>query len=336
MMMRCHIYGKINEEGPKGWENNDKLPWYDPKEKYGAEIPGALSNGYTVEEMNAYFDKIMGFASYAFNKSHASCYSYLGLLCTYLKYYYPEQFMSAVLSVTDKDSRTSYIDVCEKSMKITVSSPDINKSKADFTPLDKEILYGLGSIKRIGATSLPDLIANAPYESLEDALNRIPKKAFNKTAAENLIKAGAFDFQNTNRYELLNELHKLRKDKSYEKYDISSFNNEVLMEMEKEVLGAYITVKPWWDSLQEGKTISVEGYIAAPNERVDKKGNLMAFPDLRINGCKVPAMIFASKYLPVAETVKELYTNKNFKFKFTGKKNDRGTFQLDCISLVKE
>ena len=61
----------------------------------------------------------------------------------------------------------------------------------------------------------------------------------------------------------------------------------------------------------------------------------MAFPDLRINGCKVPGMIFASKYLPIAETVRELYTNKNFKFKFTGKKNDRNTFQLDCISLIQ-
>ena len=335
MLIRCHIYGKKNCEGPEGWETNDKLPWYDPKEKYGAEIEGAVNRGYTEEEVLHYFKVIEKYSSYCFNRSHSVSYSFITLATAYLKYYYPTEYMAAVLSMAADDKVANYTGLCEKSMNISVSAPDINKSKADFTPADKKILYGLGSIKRIGATSLPDLIANAPYESLEDALKRIPKKAFNKTAAENLIKAGAFDFQNNNRYELLNELHKLRKDKIYEEYDISKFDDKALMEMEKEVLGAYITVKPWWESLLEGKTVTVEGYIAAPNERVDKKGNTMAFPDLRINGCKVPGMIFASKYLPIAETVRELYTNKNFKFKFTGKKNDRNTFQLDCISLIQ-
>lgn len=65
LMMRCHIYGKKNCEGPKGWETNNNLPWYDPKGKYGKEIPGAISRGYTVEEMKQYFDTIEGFASYA-------------------------------------------------------------------------------------------------------------------------------------------------------------------------------------------------------------------------------------------------------------------------------
>lgn len=65
MMIRCHIYGKKNCEGPEGWEDNNELPWYDPKGKYGPEIKGAIANGYTAKEMNDYFDAIMGFASYA-------------------------------------------------------------------------------------------------------------------------------------------------------------------------------------------------------------------------------------------------------------------------------
>lgn len=65
MMIRCHIYGKKNCEGPEGWENDDKAPWYDPKGKYGPEIPGALVNGYTEEEVLKYFETIEGFASYA-------------------------------------------------------------------------------------------------------------------------------------------------------------------------------------------------------------------------------------------------------------------------------
>ena len=65
MLIRCHIFGKKNCEGPEGWEQDDNAPWYDPKGKYGGEIAGALVNGYTVEEMRNYFDKIMGFANYA-------------------------------------------------------------------------------------------------------------------------------------------------------------------------------------------------------------------------------------------------------------------------------
>lgn len=65
MLIRCHIYGKKNIEGPKGWENDNKAPWYDPKGKYGPEIKGALANGYTEEEMINYFEYIDGFSSYA-------------------------------------------------------------------------------------------------------------------------------------------------------------------------------------------------------------------------------------------------------------------------------
>lgn len=65
MLKRCHIYGKKNCEGPDGWEDNDDLPWYDPKGKYGKEISGGISNGYTKEEIEDYFNKIEKFASYA-------------------------------------------------------------------------------------------------------------------------------------------------------------------------------------------------------------------------------------------------------------------------------
>lgn len=65
MMIRCHIYGKKNYKGPEGWEEDENAPWYDPKEKYGPEIRGALANGYTKEEVLKYFETIEGFASYA-------------------------------------------------------------------------------------------------------------------------------------------------------------------------------------------------------------------------------------------------------------------------------
>ena len=105
MLLRCHIYGKKNCEGPEGWEDNDKLPWYDPEGKYGKEIPGAISNGYTESEIRDYFDTIRGCASYLFNLSHAISYSQLSYMGAWLKHYYPAQFMAAVLSIQTDDEK---------------------------------------------------------------------------------------------------------------------------------------------------------------------------------------------------------------------------------------
>lgn len=65
MIRRCLIYGKKNIPGPEGWEDDNNAPWYDEKQKYGTEISGALSNGYTVEEVDKFFNDLVGFGSYA-------------------------------------------------------------------------------------------------------------------------------------------------------------------------------------------------------------------------------------------------------------------------------
>lgn len=204
-----------NCEGPEGWENDMHAPWYDPKGKYGAEIPGAISNGYTEQEVLDYFHTIEKFSSYCFNRAPSSCYAYIGFLTAWLKYYYPTEFMAAVLSMQDTPENIKfYSEVCNK-MDVKVTVPDINVSKRDFTPdaTHRTILYGLSAVKGVGEAALNDFIANAPYESLDDAIKRIPKKDFNKRVAEGLIKVGAFDWQDTNRIALLNQLHEARKDK---------------------------------------------------------------------------------------------------------------------------
>lgn len=208
--MRCHIYGKKNCEGPEGWENDDNAPWYDPDGHYGGEIEGAIKRGYTAKELKEYFNKIMSFAQYAFNKSHAACYSYITILTAWLKTYYPAQFMAATISMADEEHRVKYMQNCEQQMGISIAVPNINESGERFTPFDGSILYGFGAIKGVGAAAIPEIMARRPYLSVEDAIIRIPKKAFNKRVGEALIKSGAFDFENTNRYELLNEFNKVR------------------------------------------------------------------------------------------------------------------------------
>lgn len=341
MLIRCHIYGKKNCEGPEGWEVNDKLPWYDPKGKYGAEIEGAVNRGYTEEEVLNYFKMIEKYSSYCFNLSHAAAYSFISLTTAWLKYYYPTEFMAAVLTMAAQDAKKDekmprYLKVCEKDMKLLIKTPDINISGYDFTPNGKTIRYGLSSVKNVGEVALKDIVANQPYDSLEDAINRIPKKSFNKRIGENLIKAGAFDSFNPNRYELLNTFHTLRKDKGVEEYDITQYDKDATMKLEIEALGVPITYKPWWEIQPEGVKIEAEGIITGLTERADKNGNLMAWPKLKINKCEIKGIMFASNYVKYAIDIQDHWKDKkNYKFKFFGKKDDKGIFKLDKIVSVK-
>ena len=206
MLIRCHIFGKKNCEGPEGWENDDHAPWYDPEGHYGGEIEGAVNRGYTEEEVRHYFKVIEKFSSYCFNKSHSQCYAYIAILTAWLKTYYPAEFMAAALTMADEDSRKLYSQVCEQQMSIPIQTPDVNISGQHFTASNGAILYGLEAIKGVGASAIPEIIAHRPYASVSEAVAKIPKKAFNKKVSEALIQAGAFDFEDTNRYTLLNEL----------------------------------------------------------------------------------------------------------------------------------
>lgn len=322
MMKRCHIFGKKNCEGPEGWENDDHAPWYDPQGKLGKEIPGAIANGYTEKEMLDYFDAIEGFASYSFNASHCACYSYIGILSTWLKKNYPEEFMAAVISNQDKEEKKIYyINVCENNLGIKVVPPDINKSGISFTPDSDhhQILYGIGGIKSVGEKYLSEILAGAPYKSVEDAVARIPRKAFNKRAAENLIKAGAFDFESKNRYILLNRLHKARKDKKEPELDPMDYTPAVCIQMEQEAMGIAITFKPWWDGVKNGGIVREErAEILSVEERKDKKGGLMAFVKLKIRDCEVRGILFASRY---AKLVSAFDINRGVHILITGKKD---------------
>lgn len=335
MLIRCHIFGKKNCEGPAGWEDDMHAPWYDPKGKYGDEIPGAISNGYTEEEMLSYFHTIEKFSSYCFNKSHSACYAYIGFLTAWLKYYYPAEFMAAVLSMQDNnDDIAYYTDICEHKMGITIKTPDINESGVDFKANGKSILYGLGSVKGVGDAAIPEILANRPYASVTDAIERIPKKAFNKRIGENLIKAGAFDWYNKNRLANLNDFHAARKDK-IEPYVEDCFDNNLIMEFEKESLGAYITVKPWWDDVAVGKKFTFIGNIRKINERPDKRGRLMAFPEIHSAGCDINGLMFASSYAKVAIEVNNNFMRQaEVEFEFTGKKDDKGKFLIDSIKTI--
>jgi DNA polymerase-3 subunit alpha len=297
MMIRCHIYGKKNCEGPEGWEQDDSAPWYDPKGKYGPEIKGAIANGYTVKEMNDYFDYIMGFASYAFNRSHAVAYSFTSMLTTWLKLYHPVEFFAAYLSMQSLEDLVRYIPLVRKE-GIDVEVPDINVSNLDFTPNGNTILFGLGSIKGVGLSSIPSIIEHRPYTSLEDAMNKIGKKAFNKRVGSALIKSGAFSNIKHNRLELMNEFYDLRKDKN-ERLNNEDYGKELIMSFEMETLNCPVTYTPEWFSMEDKTEVeNVKVKITKVDERKDKSGNLMAFCKGDVGGgVEIDLIVFSSIYL---------------------------------------
>ncbi len=185
-------------------------------------VPGCASKGISPEIGNAIYDSMMDFAKYAFNKSHAACYAVVALQTAWLKYYYPVEFMAALMtSVIDNPGKVSgYIMTC-RNMNITLLPPDINEgfsgfsvTEIDSSPNDKPIpgsvtttapgrkkaiRYALTAIKGIGRPVIASIVKersyHGPFKNINDFLTRMQgrENEVNKRAIENFIKAGAFD-----------------------------------------------------------------------------------------------------------------------------------------------
>lgn len=332
---RWLIYGKVNAEIPTGYDNeNPNCIMYDPTGKYGAEIMGALQNSYDKKDLEAFWNDMEGYASYLFNKSHAACYSYITLLTAYLKKYYPVEFFSAIFSIQDdEEKRAKYIAVAE-SMGITIQTPDVNISGKDFTPIAEEnkILYGLGSIKGVGESAIPEIIANRPYTSIEDMITKIPKKALNKRVGVSLISSGACKAFNENRYSLLNQFFTLRKDK-VELYDIEEYCENICIDLEVATLGAPITYKPWWSNVNEGESVQFVATVKKVFEKTDRNGNMMGFVTLEAEGCTIESVVFARQYCNNHEKF-EIYNDVHPQVLIKGKKDGKGKLIVSSVKTA--
>lgn len=337
MMIRCHIYGKKNCKGPEGWEQDDNAPWYDPKGKYGPEIKGALANGYTKEEVLKYFETIEGFASYAFNKSHAAAYSYISILTMYLKKHYPVEYLAACLSSCEgkKEKIAEYIPVLKK-LGITLRTPDINVSGKDFTPLPdtNEILYGLQAVAKVSDASLEKILELRPFTSLQDMLERIPKKNFNKAVGSNLIKSGALKEFNENRNALLNEFYSSRGDKDWEPLDDSETSIEEILAYEEEALDNHVTYKTWWEELEDNVKVTIPVTLTKRDrEHPQRDGKLMLFCSLYHDNCEFEALIFGTQYLDLIAKSCQQKPQVGLQFEVTGVK-DGEKFKVKNINKI--
>ena len=245
---------------------------------YGNEaegVPGCISRGIPENVANKIYDDMIDFAKYAFNKSHAAAYAVVAYQTAWLKYYYPVEFMAALMtSVIDNSTKVSeYILTCRQ-MNIGILAPDVNESESAFSVSGGAIRYGLNAIKSIGRPVIESIIAErkagGPYVDLSDFIHRLPGKDVNKRVVENLIKSGAFDSFPANRRQMMliygqimDEAAQKKKtelagqmslfdfaaeeDKEAFKVKIpvvAEYNKGDLLAFEKEVLGFYISGHP--------------------------------------------------------------------------------------------
>ena len=238
-------------------------------------VPGCIARGIDEKVANKIYDNMIDFAKYAFNKSHAAAYAVVAYQTAYLKYYYPVEFMAALMTlVLDNTSKVSeYIYTCRQ-MGIAILPPDINEGEGGFSVSGQAIRYGLSAIKSIGRPVIDAIVEDrkirGPFTTLKDFITRLSGREVNKRTIENFIKAGALDGLEGNRRQkmmiygsLLDTLNQEKKttmagqmtlfdiapEEDKAEYEIKlpnveEYDKEVLLGFEKEVLGIYISGHP--------------------------------------------------------------------------------------------
>ncbi|MGA1776166.1 MAG: DNA polymerase III subunit alpha [Flavobacteriaceae bacterium] len=173
-------------------------------------IEGGKANGHPEEILEKIWKDWEAFAAYAFNKSHSTCYAWIGYQTAYLKAHYPAEYMAAVLSNNMNDIKqvTFFMEECRR-MGLQVMGPDVNESFYKFAVNDDQaIRFGMGAIKGVGKAAVETIIANrktGKYQSIFDLVKRVDLRAANKKALENLVLAGGFDsFDSTHRAQYFN------------------------------------------------------------------------------------------------------------------------------------
>ncbi len=238
-------------------------------------VPGCVANGISEAVAGQIYEDMMDFAKYAFNKSHAACYAVVAYQTAYLKYYYPVEFMAALItSVIDNPKKVSeYILVC-RSMGIKILPPDINEGEIGFSVSDGSIRYALTAIKSVGRPVIESVVRErkerGPFTNLKDFITRMDNTEMNKRTIENFIKAGALDsLQGTRKqfmsvyvqimdhiqhdrknnmagqislFDIVDESQK--EDFEVKMPDVGEYSKEMLLCFEKEVLGIYISGHP--------------------------------------------------------------------------------------------
>lgn len=238
---------------------------------------GAVKKGFTREYTEELFDLIVKFAGYGFNKSHSAAYGLVTFYTSFLKCYYPTEFMAALLTLEkdNTDKVVKYVDEVKR-LGIELFPPDINKSYLVFSAIELEgnetVMFGMGAIKGAGDVAINSIInerdANGPFKDLSDFVSRIDGSKVNKRVIEALAKSGAFTSFGYSRRAILEQIEKIGEAVSnvakakkmatgslfgdseeltrveIELDELPEFDNKELLELEKASLGFYVSGHP--------------------------------------------------------------------------------------------
>lgn len=294
-------------------------------------VPGAVRNGVDEKSANRIFDEMMDFAQYAFNKSHAAAYALVAYRTAWLKYHYPIEFMAALInSFLDSSNKIrEYVNTCN-SMGIKVLPPDINKSMEKFSVEGDAIRFGLKAIKNVGINAVEEIVRKreqlGEYKSFIDFIDKIDLSLVSKRMVESAVKSGCFDSLGHKRasiiagYEkIINGAQKTKRDNIEGQVtlfdlgnsavenvtvalpDIKEYPKRVLLTMEKEMTGIYISGHPLMEfkdildmigtrtsqlkesdeitgntQVNDGQRIRLGGIIDSIKKRTTKTNNIMA------------------------------------------------------------
>ncbi len=261
-------------------------------------VKGAEEQGISRKIGEEIFNLMEYFAGYGFNKSHSAAYAMIAYWTAYFKANYPQAFMAALLtSVIDRSDKVGiYIEECRK-LGIPIYPPDVNHSQARFTVEDRGIRIGLLAVKNLGEGAIEEIVLERrkePFKSLYDFCRRLDLGLLNKRAVESLIKVGAFASTKRTRREMLEALENafeqshrlsaLRRDGQLSFFDLDQgftadtgehwtgaeeFPQSVLLNMEKEYLGVYLTghpIDPWKDKFKKFGFLSIAETLEEPRD----------------------------------------------------------------------
>ena len=312
-------------------------------------VPGAVRKGIPEQIAVQMFEQIRTFAQYAFNKSHAAAYAVVAYETAYLKYYYPAEFMAAMLNsfLGDGARAAQYIQFCRDNL-ISVLPPDINESGAYFTVTQKgAVRLGMAAVKNVGVNAVEAIVRerdkNGPFKGVYDFVRRCMSGGgeINKRAVESLIKAGAFDSSGFTRRSLISSYEGIidqvqsgakRMVEGQMSFFTEEFETEMdseqeldiprlpeyepafLLSLEKEMLGIYVSGHP------------LERYKNALRRTNLNTSMLMEEQELEQNG------IFDGKeveWLGVVTAVRTKVTKNNNIMAFVSAEDNYGA--LECL-----
>lgn len=317
---------------------------------YGNEkenVCGAIKNGVDEKSANEIYDLIIDFADYAFNKSHSVAYSVIAYRSAWIKYYYPREFMAAQISTYTSDIKQVSLYIEElKRLGIGLLPPNVNYSQKNFTVEGKKIRFGLKAVKNVGENLIEAIVQARDklgnFTSLWDFVDKVQKvsaQVLNKKALESLIRCGALDDFNGNRAQYLAVYEKVMENnqksirnnirgqvtlfgnlnKSEDLPNLKDFSLRDKLNMEKEVIGIYVSGHPLDDyrpalisfsntntgeifesynssSLIQNKDIRIAGLLKNKKTMITKTNKVMAFASLEDLFGTIELIIFPKTY----------------------------------------